>query len=258
MRDIEQIREREPEGEGRPLALVGLLIVVTLALVFAMGSLVGWTDEEAELANDPLARLDRAAGLMAEEPRAEEAEAVPSVDRTALTFPSALGPVDERPELAAAIAAAAAELEHPDPLSHLPPMEDRIARALPGAVPAAVAAGPGSRTLARTAAHDPLVASSLPAPASADRVAAGHEGEYTVQVISYDSEPNAEAFASGLRARGHHAFVIRAELEGRGTVYRVRVGPFETNREAQAYRQQFETTERMNTLIVRRRDTEAG
>ena len=63
MRDLEQIREREDEGGGRPLALVALLIGVTVALVFAMGSVVGWSSEEQVAEDDPLARLDRAAGL---------------------------------------------------------------------------------------------------------------------------------------------------------------------------------------------------
>lgn len=256
MRDLEQIREREDEGGGRPLALVGLLIIVTITLVFAMGSLVGWTDEAEDTSDDPLARLDEAAGLMAEAEDADDLE-TPNIDRATLNFPRDLGPMDERPELSAAIAAATAELGHPDPLSHLPPLnelvEDRIARVLP----AAVAAGPGSRHLAQTAAHDPLVASSLPAP-SGPSASAGREGEYTMQVISVPEEATADAFAAGLRARGHRAFVVSAEIEGRGTTYRVRVGPFATNAEAQAYRQSFELSERMNTLVVRRRDDSDG
>ena len=259
MRDLEQIRECDDDPEGRPLALVGLLIVVTITLVFAMGSLVGWTAEEAETADDPLARLDRAAGLLAHDTEDdEEADTTPAIDRSALTFPSALGPVDDRPELAAALAAASAELAHPDPLAHLPPMaeslEDRIERALPRAVPTAVAASPGAHALIRAAAHDPLVASSLPAPSPEAAVSAGHDGEYTMQVISVADAGAAEAFAAGLRSRGHHAFVLAAEVENRGTMYRVRVGPFHTNREAQAYRRTFEQSERMNTLIVRQRD----
>ena len=250
MRDLEQIRERDDEGEGRPLALVGLLIAVTIGLVFAMGSLVGWTDEAGAAEEDPLARLDRASGLAAADE--EESEpALPEVERRDLTFPEALGPSDERPEVAATIAAAAAELAHPDPLVARPtPPEELIAQALP----AAVAAGDQTETIARTAARDPLVASSLPTPPSSP-APAGHDGEYTVQVISYDSPEGAESFAAGLRARGHRAFVMRAEVEGRGTVFRVRVGPFENLREAQAYRREFERTERMNTLVVRRRDS---
>lgn len=257
MRDLEQIRERGDEGTGRPLALVSLLIAVTITLVFAMGSLVGWTGEEEDTDDDPLARLDVAAGLTAEVPDEAADVELPSIDRAALTFPNALGPIDERPELTAAIAAVAAELRHPDPLSHLPPLqetlEDRIERALPAAVPAAVAAGPGSRTLARAAAHDPLVASSIPAP-STESVSEGREGAYSVQVISVPEEARAEVFAAGLRARGHHAFVVSAEIENRGTTHRVRIGPFDTNREAQAYRRSFEVSERMNTLVIRRRD----
>ncbi|HJL16578.1 MAG TPA: SPOR domain-containing protein [Sandaracinaceae bacterium LLY-WYZ-13_1] len=263
MRDLEQIRERDDEGESRPLALVALLIGVTVALVLALGSLVGWSDEEAVAEDDPLARLDRAAGLSPREPADDEAdEELPEVNPSDLTFPEALGPSDERPEVAAALAAATAELEHPDPLEHLPPMEespeDRVARALPSALPAAVAAGPGSESLARTAARDPMVAGSIPTDAPAEAPApAGRDGEYTVQVISYDSPEGAESFAAGLRARGHRAFVMSAEVEGRGTMYRVRVGPFETLREAQAYRREFERNERMNTLLVRRRDDSA-
>ncbi|GAB5544750.1 MAG: hypothetical protein SangKO_045100 [Sandaracinaceae bacterium] len=250
MRDLEQIREREDEGGGRPLALVALLIGVTVALVFAMGSVVGWSSEEQVAEDDPLARLDRAAGLA---PVADaEEEPLPDVDRTGLRFPDALGPTDDRPELAAVVAAAAAELAHPDPLEHLPPMRTHIQQALPAALPAASLAATGSEALARSAATDPLVASALPA-ASADPAPAGHDGEYTVQVISYDSPEGAEAFAAGLRSRGHRAFVISADVEGRGTMWRVRIGPFETMREARAYRRQFEETERMNTLVVRRR-----
>ncbi len=261
MRDLEQIREREDAGEGRPLALVGLLIGVTIALVFAMGSLVGWTEESAELDDDPLARLDVRAGLTPADPTPDEEVEVPPVDRTALTFPRALAPLDEPPEVASVLAAAAAELEHPDPLDHLPPMpgaaavartvtEERVARVLP----ASVAAGTGSAALARTALSDPLVASSLPSPEASAPVAAGHDGEYTIQVISFPEEASADAFAAGLRSRGHHAFVVSAEIEDRGTWYRVRIGPFESQREAQAFRRSFEQSEGMNTLLVRRRD----
>ena len=95
MRDLEQIQERDDDGEGRPLALVALLIVVTITLVFAMGSLVGWSAEEEEVADDPLARLDRAAGLLAEDAEdAVDPDVVPPIDRSDLTFPSALGRVD--------------------------------------------------------------------------------------------------------------------------------------------------------------------
>lgn len=252
MRDLDQIREKDEGSEARPLALVGILIGVTVALVLGLGMAVGSVgEEEAEAAHDPLARLDRAAGLEAAEP-AEDAP-LPEVDRAALRFPRALA-ADDRPDVAAALAAAAAELAHPDPLETAPPIP---AAALPAALPAGVAAAPGAEDLARDAALDPMIAAAIPERAPGAPAPAGHDGEYTVQVISYDSLESAEAFAAGLRARGHRAFVLRAEVEGRGTVYRVRVGPFETQREAEAYRREFERTERMSTLLVRRRQNDA-
>ena len=251
MRDLEQIRETESEGEGRPFALVALLIGVTVALVLAMGVVVGGAPEVEEVsADDPLARLDDRAGLGPLVDPAE-ARALPDIDPSDLTFPNALA-ADERPEVVAALAAAAAELAHPDPLddAFVAPPPAPVAAPLPAGMPAAIAAGPGE--LPEIAARDPLVAASLPAEPAGPVASAGREGEYTVQVISYDSPEGAHAFASGLQARGHHAFVARAEVDGRGTVWRVRVGPFETAREAQAYRREFERTEHMNTLLVRR------
>ena len=45
-----------------------------------------------------------------------------------------------------------------------------------------------------------------------------------------------------------------ADIPGRGRFWRVRIGPFDSKWEAQAYREKFEEQERMNTFVVRRRD----
>jgi cell division septation protein DedD len=254
MRDLEQIREKGSDGEGRPLALVGMLIGVTVALVLAIGMSAGGFEREATgEGDDPLARLDRAAGLEAQPPE-QAAPATTEVRRSDLTFPEALAPEDERPEVAAAFAQAAAELAHPEPL---PASDGQPIEALPPTLPVALAAAPGSEALVREAARDPMFAQALPTLERGQAAPAGRDGEYTVQVISYDSVEGADAFAAGLRARGHRAFVMRAEIPGRGTVHRVRVGPFETLRDAQAFRHQFEQTERMNTLLVHRTPEDA-
>lgn len=255
MRDLNRIRERDEDAEsgGRRVALFGLAGAAVAALVLALCFQVGRGSAEATIPEeDPLARLDRAAGLSPIEPTAE-GQATPEVDTVALTFPEALGGEDERPEVAAALAAAAAELEHPDPLPPPPvPAADYAAR-IPAALPAAVSADTSAPVLARTASRDPLVAEALPEAQLGEEAPAGHDGEYTIQVISYDSPDGAHAFAAGLRARGHRAFVLRAEVEGRGTVYRVRIGPFENMAQAAQYRARFEDTEHMNTIVVRRR-----
>ncbi len=271
MRDLEQMRERDDsEGAGRRVALVGLAGATTVGVILALCLQVGTgAADDAEGDGDPLAGLDRASGLHATEPEvtgsdtpgsAPAAEA--DVDRIGLTFPETLQG-DDRPEVAAALAAASAELRHPDPIPGAPfsvpsraaagsMLAQEIQERLPAALPAALAAGTGG-AIARAAPHDPMLLAALPLEQVGDQASEGHDGDYTVQVISYDSPEGAHAFAAGLRARGHRSFVMRADVDGRGTVYRVRIGPFENMAEATAYRRSFEASERMNTIVVRRR-----
>lgn len=251
LRDLEQIREREDGGAGRRLGLGVLGVLAGGGLVFALSATGGSRGAEAA-PPDPLARLPGpAAGAVA----ARGDEAAPSaLRREELTYPSALVDEETRPEVEQALAAAAAERAHPDPILTPDPLERAPAptEAVPAALPAVVAAGATSRVFARPSA-DALVA-AIPARAERPRAAvrAGHEGAYTVQVISFDTPTEADAFADALRARGHHAFVVTADVPGRGRHFRVRIGPFETLPEAEHYRRDFEQQERMATLLVRR------
>ena len=83
-----------------------------------------------------------------------------------------------------------------------------------------------------------------------EKAEAGHEGAYQLQVSSFQSETEGQKFASELRARGHRSYVYRAEVPGRGTWYRVRIGPFASLGEAKAYRAKFEEKERMTPFLV--------
>jgi len=257
MRDLERIQEREGTS-GRKLMTLLMAALATVGLVFAMGVLLGSSsDAEADEAADPLGALEDMQELAPGDQ--EGPEAAPEVEREALTFPGALGDYDSRPEVEAALAAAGAELDHPEPLpagmaagdfAAGLPMDDTLHSSLP----AAVTAGPSGELLAQAMERDPMVAAALPPEPDRELAAPGRDGVYTLQVISYQNPTDAEVFASGLRARGHHAFVVAADVPGRGMHWRVRVGPFETMREAEAYRAEFENRERMNTIVVRRRD----
>jgi cell division septation protein DedD len=275
MRDLERLEERD-DAPGRRLGTLLMAALATVALVFAVAILLGGAgDAGAEAQEDPLSALDRAAGFEVDDLPIEDAEA-PEVDRRNLAFPETLAEYDTRPEVEAALAAAAAELEHPEPIPSGVPLGDiasgsvteapvpstmgaswplmPVDDSLPAALPASAAIGDGPEALSRARAHDPLVAAAFPREAARDPVGSGSDGEYTIQVISYQHPTDANVFADGLRARGHHAFVMAADIPDRGRFYRVRIGPFETQREADAYRRDFEDQERMNTLVVRRRD----
>jgi cell division septation protein DedD len=116
-------------------------------------------------------------------------------------------------------------------------------------IPAAVAAS-GAHSLRKAVQRDPLVAAALHGDEGKIAAPHGHDGEYTLQVISYDRPEPSRTFAEGLRAKGHAAFVVSAEVPDRGRFYRVRVGPFKNRELADAYRRKFEDQEHMNTFVV--------
>jgi DedD protein len=78
----------------------------------------------------------------------------------------------------------------------------------------------------------------------------GRPGGYQLQTSSFRKEGDATAFATALRQRGHRAHVEPAEVSGRGTFYRVRIGPFATQREAASYRSEFENREHLVPFLV--------
>ncbi len=79
---------------------------------------------------------------------------------------------------------------------------------------------------------------------------AGREGGYQLQVSSFRTQNEADTFSGQLRARGHKAYVVEAHVPGRGTWYRVRIGPFSSQHAAASYRSGFEGREHVVPFIV--------
>lgn len=79
---------------------------------------------------------------------------------------------------------------------------------------------------------------------------AGREGGYQLQVSSFRTQAEADQFAAQLRARGHKSYVVEAHVPGRGTWYRVRIGPFPSQHAAASYRAGFEGREHVVPFIV--------
>ena len=86
--------------------------------------------------------------------------------------------------------------------------------------------------------------------AGAPSAAAGHDGGYQLQVSSFRTQAEANQFSDQLRARGHKSYVVEAHVVGRGTWFRVRVGPFTTQHAAAAYRTSFEAKEHVVPFVV--------
>jgi len=100
-----------------------------------------------------------------------------------------------------------------------------------------------SLTRAASDAVESAVPNGPPAPA-------GREGGYQLQVSSFRTQTEGDTFAGQLRARGHKAYVVEAKVPGRGTWYRVRIGPFTSQHAASTYRAGFEGREHVVPFIV--------
>jgi DedD protein len=88
------------------------------------------------------------------------------------------------------------------------------------------------------------------AASGASAAPAGREGGYQLQVSSFRTQGEADTFSGQLRARGHKAYVVEAHVPGRGTWYRVRIGPFTSQHAAASYRSGFEGREHVVPFIV--------
>ncbi|MBW2224414.1 MAG: hypothetical protein JRF54_09405, partial [Deltaproteobacteria bacterium] len=188
MRDLERIEERSSDEGRGVLVLSGVGLVAAIGIVVA--AVAALPDGNEPPREDPLQMLAIADGVEAVETTEEPAED-PELDPGTLSVPITLV-TETRPEVAIAMAAAAAELAHLDPLTK-PPRRSDIAAGLP----AAVTAGPDRKVVEMAAARDPLVAATV--PQTTVSAPAGYEGRYTLQVISYHDAEEAQVFASALR-----------------------------------------------------------
>jgi cell division septation protein DedD len=258
VREPVQIRE-EPQGPQRKVASSVVGTAALFALMLAVAMAMQRASGPAVPSDDPLAALAHAAADAPQGAPYIKAPDPAAMDVSQLSFPSVLADSEDRPEVTAALKAAEAEeallLES---AGGRPTRSDRsrlaevsMPQAMVAHVPAAVAAASAGRSLRKAARQDPLMAAAIRAQSPKGAVAPeGRQGDFTLHVISYERSEVARGFASGLRARGHPAYVVSGEVPERGRSYRVRIGPFKTRAQAEGYRRRFETEEHMNTVVL--------
>lgn len=210
--------------DGRQIFYLFFGGAVVACLVFVLGVMVGRRLESrahvdraaaTSATRDPLAALDRLAEGKGE-----------------LTFPSALGSAGA-PVTAVdrAIQAVAAEAPAP-PTKPAKPVsgseEDEDVEAKPADKPEPAAAKPKPEP--------------KPEPAKPKKpdAAAATAGKFTLQLSAFQDKAEAEAFLATVKGAGYGAYVVSAEVEGKGTFYRVRLGNYGTYDDAVAAKAEFE------------------
>jgi DedD protein len=243
LRNLEQIQETDARSRGPRVGTLLLASLGAACVIFAVVSQSRHNVKAVGRAPDPLGEL------------VAQAKGVRPADSSDLggkdvTFPSmlsdeartttALAAVRAAPVAASAQAAApAAEVAPP------PPPTDRLP-VVPLPAKNIVASSPIVSRPRDTLTQMAREASSVTTPP----VEEGRAGGYQLQASSFKSETEATSFATALRQRGHRAYVEPAQLLSRGVWYRVRVGPFKTQKEAAAYRSEFERKEHLVPFIV--------
>ena len=74
---------------------------------------------------------------------------------------------------------------------------------------------------------------------------------FTLQVSSFQDKGEAEALLSSIRSSGYQAYLTTAEVDGKGTFYRVRVGKYGSMDAATEAKSEFEKTAKRSALVTR-------
>src|SRR5438067_11721697 len=240
VRNLERIQEKDDASRMPRAVSITLLVLGGACIVLSAMALGGKRSGEAAPKHDPLGEL-----VTSQKKGGPVSGAAKTTDLATqdVTFPSMLSD-NARPTTA--LAAVNAKPEATTAPTQPPPPTDVIP-VVPLPAQNVLEASP-----VVTHPRDGLTKAASEAQASGETqpVQAGHDGNYQLQVSSFKTHEEADAFAQQLRVRGHKAYVIQANVPSRGTWYRVRVGPFPTQAAASAYRSSFEAKEHVVPFVV--------
>jgi hypothetical protein len=128
---------------------------------------------------------------------------------------------------------------------------EKIALGVDPKAPASANIGEAKVTLKADPEKKPIPM-SLPSDVAASAI-----GKYTVQVASYPNETEATKMTENLKGQGFGAFYIKADITDKKTAatktwYRVSVGLFQTQKEADAYKADLLSRSKVSSAIVQR------
>jgi cell division septation protein DedD len=267
LRNLDDLQEDDGERRYPPGVTTAFVVLGGACVALAAFALGGRSTKSQAPKSDPLGELvaaHRAPGAPGSVPSAAARPATELLPKD-VTFPGMLSDDDKATTALAAVKgnAPAAMMTNqgasamlppiPPPPTVPPPASDRLSVVPVAPLPAqaVLEATPivtrPRDTLTKAASDAAQLTATTP---SSDAAPSGREGGYQLQVSSFRSQAEAQAFADQLRARGHRAYAVEAHVPGRGTWYRVRIGPFGTQRAATAYRSGFEAREHVVPFIV--------
>jgi DedD protein len=238
-RDGELFKDKiEVSLDGRQIFCLFCGGAVIASLVFVLGVMVGRRVEArtgpdraaaGAPASDPLAALDQLA-VSGESDTATDAQ-LPSALRDGQAAPPA--PVD----------VTLAQAPVAEPPAEAPP------RARPE--PPKAEAPKAEVLKAEAPKVEPKPEAPKPEPAKLEAPKPESKSRFTLQLSSFQSRAEADAFMADLKKAGYAPSVSEANVEGKGIWFRVRVGAYGSYEEAMAAKADFESKQRIIAYVTR-------
>ena len=206
MKDLRDLKSRyEFQLDNKQLVLLFAGMIVILILAFILGTLFGRNLYSAKTAEAPA---------------------------TVATAPGPPGPAPS-PGGAAAEEGTAAAPVSPEEKEKQALVKELEAQKLPSPPPGAAPPAPGKTVAA--APVGPATKTAKPEPALKPEPSpqpSSHAGPYCIQVASNQNPGEADALKAKLADKKFEAYVVKAEIPGKGTFYRVRVGHYKDRAQA--------------------------
>jgi len=251
MRDSHRLKEKyELSLDNRQIVTITVASLVVLGGVFMLGVVTGkkltaeTTALTAQQPNDLLGQLDRKTDAL-ETVKADAAltfqdeltrKAPPTLIAEAPIVKPVPAPVAAEPKPEPKLEVAVAPTPKPEPVK--PADESKLAET-PKAEPVTtrtVDGGGGLKEAFGKVQRAPVDTAS--------------DGSWTLQLSAYQEKGEADRFAAGLRDKGYAPYIVEANIPGKGTWYRVRMGRFPTKDAASRYMDDFRRETAMNAMVT--------
>jgi hypothetical protein len=186
-------------------------------------------------------------------PAAKPVAAAPTPPKLAPTPDPDTGELPpEEPEAETVVAAEAPtavaqkpEPVKPEPVKPAPAKVEPVVKAVPVSGKVEVAAVPTRTTNKDSGTLKEAIARAAQPPAQAVK-----GGAFTLQLSAFQDRQEADRFAARLRDRGYAPYILSAEVPGKGTWYRVRMGSFASKDAASRYLSDFKRETQLDAFVA--------
>ncbi|MBL8940069.1 MAG: SPOR domain-containing protein [Archangium sp.] len=246
MRDSHRLKEKyELSLDSRQIVTLTVASLVVLGGVFVLGVVVG-----KKLSTESQ-KLDQPADILSAAD--QKTEALAQADKAQpLTFQEELTkrapepvPAPEPVKNVIVLKPAELKVDAPKPAEPVKadepkPAEVKIAEVKPVEAPTRLPETPKSEPVAtRTNDAGALKEAFGKVQKAPEAPTPSAEGSWTLQLSAYQDKAEAERFAAGLRDKGYAPFIVEANVAGKGTWFRVRMGRFGSKDAASTYLADF-------------------